>query len=52
MNSTMPIWISRRGSKRSPSAPAATENSRYGNQCEMTAKPPSAGEWNFCHMTQ
>ena len=34
MNSAMPHWMMRRGSKRSASAPAATENSRNGSQCE------------------
>ena len=29
-----------------------TEKSRYGSQCETTAKPPSAGEWNFWNATQ
>jgi hypothetical protein len=29
----------RRGSKRSTNAPAATEKSRNGNQCDTTAKP-------------
>ena len=30
----------------------ATENNRNGSQCETTAKPPSAGEWNFWNTTQ
>ncbi len=52
MNSAMPHWMTRRGSKRSASAPDATENIRNGNQCETTAKPPKAGEWNFWNTTQ
>jgi hypothetical protein len=42
----------RRGSKRSASAPLATENTRNGNQCETTAKPANAGEWNFWNSIQ
>ena len=34
MNRPMPHWMMRRGSKRSASAPAATENSRNGSQCD------------------
>ncbi len=52
MNSAIPIWIRRRGSKRSDRAPAGTANSRNGSQCDTTAKPPSAGEWNFCQHIQ
>ena len=52
MNSTMPTWMMRRGSKRSASAPDQTENNRNGSQCEITAKPPSAGEWNFWNIIQ
>ncbi len=44
MNRVMPIWMIRRGSKRSASAPAATENSRNGSQCDTMAKPAKAGE--------
>ncbi len=47
MNSSMPNWMMRRASKRSASAPDQIENNRNGSQCEITAKPPSAGEWNF-----
>ena len=52
MNSTMPAWMMRRGSNRSASAPAATEKIRNGSQCDSTAKPASAGEWNFWNTTQ
>ena len=52
MNNSMPTWINRRGSKRSARAPEYTENSRNGSQCESTANPPSAGEWNFSNMIQ
>ena len=45
MKSTMPIWMMRRGSKRSESAPTHTPNTRNGTQWEMTANPPSAGEY-------
>ena len=48
----MPLWIMRRGSTRSASPPTATENSRNGSQCEITAKPPSAGDWNFWNAIQ
>ena len=44
MNSSIPIWISLRISKRSARAPVKPAKKRYGTQCEMTAKPPSAGE--------
>ena len=44
MNSSMPSWMMRRGSKRSASAPEYTEKKRNGSQCDSTAKPPSAGE--------
>ncbi len=47
MNSSMPNWMIRRESKRSVSAPDQIENNRNGSQCEITAKPASAGEWNF-----
>ncbi len=52
MNSSIPHWMMRRGSNRSASAPTATENSRNGSQCDSTAKPASAGEWNFWNTTQ
>ena len=52
MKHTMPSWMMRRGSKRSASAPVYTENSRNGTQCEITAKPPSACEWNFSNIIQ
>ena len=52
MKSSMPHWMIRRGSNRSASAPTATENSRNGSQCDSTAKPASAGEWNFWNTTQ
>jgi hypothetical protein len=52
MNSAMPIWMIRRGSKRSASAPEATENIRNGSQCDTMAKPASAGEWNFWYTIQ
>ena len=48
----MPSWISRRGSTRSASAPTGTEKNRNGSQCDTTANPPSAGEWNFWNTTQ
>ena len=48
----MPIWMRRRGSKRSASAPDQIEKKRNGTQCEMTAKPASAGDWNFWNMIQ
>src|SRR5438132_8199604 len=40
----------RRGSKRSASTPACRENNRNGSQCEITAYPPRAGEWNFSNI--
>ncbi len=52
MNKAMPIWMMRRGSKRSASAPESTEKKRNGSQCESIANPPSAGEWNFWKMIQ
>jgi len=52
MNRAMPIWIKRRGSKRSASAPESTEKKRNGSQCDSIANPPSAGEWNFWKMIQ
>ena len=52
MKKSIPIWMMRRGSKRSASAPDHTERNRKGSQCESTAKPPSAGEWNFWNMIQ
>jgi hypothetical protein len=52
MNSSIPHWMMRRGSNRSASPPTATENSRNGSQCDSTAKPASAGEWNFWNTTQ
>ena len=52
MNSAMPAWMMRRGSARSLSAPTGTEKNRNGSQCDSTAKPPSAGEWNFWYSTQ
>ena len=52
MNMPMPIWIRRRGSKRSASAPDSTEKNRNGSQCETTAKPARAGELNFWYITQ
>ncbi len=52
MKSSMPTWMMRRGSKRSASAPEYTENSRNGSQCESTAKPASAGDWNFWNIIQ
>jgi len=39
-------WMMRRGSNRSASAPAATENIRNGSQCDSTASR-EGGEWNF-----
>ena len=51
-NKAMPIWMMRRGSKRSASAPDSTEKKRNGSQCESIANPPSAGEWNFWKMIQ
>ena len=32
--------------------PVQIENSRNGSQCEITAKPASAGDWNFWNMIQ
>ena len=52
MNSTIAIWISRRGLTRSASAPEKNANSRNGSQCVTTAMPPSSGEWNFRNMSQ
>ena len=52
MKSSIPHWMIRRGSNRSASEPTATENSRNGSQCDSTAKPASAGEWNFWNTTQ
>ena len=52
MKSSIPHWMMRRGSNRSASEPTATENSRNGSQCDSTAKPASAGEWNFWNTTQ
>ncbi len=52
MKRPMPICTRRRGSKRSASAPARVENNRNGNQWEMTANPPRAGEWNFWNAVQ
>ncbi|MND04717.1 hypothetical protein D3C83_251170 [compost metagenome] len=52
MKHSMPSWMMRRGSKRSASTPEYTENSRKGTQCEITAKPPSSGDWNFWKITQ
>ena len=52
MKSSAPAWMMRRESKRSLRAPTGTENARNGSQCETTAKPPSAGEWNFWNITQ
>src|ERR1700753_2194332 len=52
MNSAMPIWMIRRESNRSLSEPTHTEPSRYGTQCETTAKPPSACECSFSYATR
>ncbi len=52
MNTAMPSWMMRRGSWRSARPPDQRAKSRNGTQCEMTAKPASAGEWNFCHIIQ
>ena len=52
MNSPMPIWMMRRGSNRSASAPDQKENSRNGSQWEMIANPPSAGDWNSSNRIQ
>ena len=52
MNSAMPHWMRRRGSKRSASAPATTENNRNGSQWDTTAKPARAGDWNFWNTIQ
>ncbi len=39
--------------KKGPaSPPTATEKNRNGSQCDSTAKPASAGEWNFWNTTQ
>src|SRR5438034_11337046 len=42
MNSSMPGWMMRRGSKRSARAPECTAEKRNGSPCDRTAKPPSA----------
>jgi hypothetical protein len=52
IKSSIPHWMMQRGSNRSASEPTATENSRNGSQCDSTAKPASAGEWNFWNTTQ
>ena len=52
MNIATPVWMRRRESSRSFSAPTGTEKSKYGSQWETTAKPPSEGEWNFWKETQ
>ena len=52
MKSSMPSWITRRGSWRSASPPDQIEKSRNGTQCEITANPASAGEANFWYMIQ
>ncbi len=52
MNTTCDVWMSLRQSERSARAPMYTENSRYGTQCPMTAKPHRAAEWNFWKITQ
>ena len=33
-------------------AASASENTRNGNQCDTTAKPANAGEWNFWNSIQ
>ena len=52
MNTSMPTWIMRRTLTRSAMTPATPESSRNGTQWAMTAKPASAGEWNFWNSTQ
>ncbi len=41
---SVPIWINRRTSNRSASAPLKAAKKRNGTQCEITANPASAGE--------
>ena len=43
---SIPTWMSLRMSKRSANPPLTPASSRKGIQCDMTANPPSAGEWN------
>ena len=52
MKSTMPIWMRRRGSYLSASAPAKTPKISVGSQWAMMAKPARAGEWNFWKIIQ
>ena len=52
MKQPMPIWITRRGSKRSASDPDHTDRNRNGSQCDSMAKPAKAGERNFSNMIQ
>ena len=52
MKMPIEIWIRRRGSKRSASAPEYTERNRNGSQCISTAVPASAGERNFSNRIQ
>ena len=52
MNMPQEIWMMRRLSKRSASAPNGIEKNRCGTQWLTTAKPASRGDSNSCHMTQ
>jgi len=52
IKSAWATWMSLRQSKLSARTPAYTENTRYGTQWLMTAKPASVGEWKDWKMTQ
>jgi hypothetical protein len=47
----MPSWMSLLMSKRSAKPPLTPARSRNGTQCDTTANPPSAGEWNRSNIT-